>query len=570
MMSTEWQTSRESEKLRDEISEYVKDVIQGEIPRISFRGYKKFMSEGSRKESEEDYFQVRKQLAALGLYLCWDKNQKAIEYFNELLWSVGNEFSWCLASHLSYGEAGFGEDSDKNIDLFAAETAESLSELLILHKDIIDPFIWSFLREQINKRVLQPFMEKTWGWETSINNWCAVCSGSIGIAAILLEEGKVRVKILDKVDKALEYYLRCFREDGATEEGIGYWVYGFGYYIYYTALRQERDADYRVSAERKNFIRKIAEYPYILQISEKVFLPFSDADAETGIPTGLLSYLQEVYDARRPVCFEITSFHFDHCYRFAHLGRNLWWTKKEIFHGKGSNITTYFKNLQWLIHRNDSVFFAVKGGHNKEEHNHNDVGNFILALEGELILTDLGAGPYTADYFGEKRYQYTHTRSHWHNVPLVDGREQAVTDTICQVTEVKLTDAIAGITLEYGGIYDMLDLYKLERKIEHNREEKKLTLWDSYEAGKKIEFEESFISTIKPAAGEGKILWKGSKGEAALWFDSEVMDYAMEEKDIKDHLGNALKAYRAGVKLKKPAQSFTVRIDFQYELYNHQ
>jgi hypothetical protein len=68
---------------------------------------------------------------------------------------------------------------------------------------------------------------------------------------------------------------------------------------------------------------------------------------------------------------------------------------------------------------------AVKGGHNDENHNHNDVGSFIAALDGTPVLVDLGQPTYTAISFSERRYEQWVVRSEWHNVPVVDGLEQA-------------------------------------------------------------------------------------------------------------------------------------------------
>lgn len=35
-------------------------------------------------------------------------------------------------------------------------------------------------------------------------------------------------------------------------------------------------------------------------------------------------------------------------------------------------------DTQIYIFRNSTHFFAIKGGHNREAHNHNDVGHFVM------------------------------------------------------------------------------------------------------------------------------------------------------------------------------------------------
>ena len=65
---------------------------------------------------------------------------------------------------------------------------------------------------------------------------------------------------------------------------------------------------------------------------------------------------------------------------------------------------------------------AAKGGNNGESHNHNDVGSFLYLAGDEMLLTDLGAGEYTRDYFGEKRYDILCNHSFGHSVPVIDGK----------------------------------------------------------------------------------------------------------------------------------------------------
>jgi hypothetical protein len=67
---------------------------------------------------------------------------------------------------------------------------------------------------------------------------------------------------------------------------------------------------------------------------------------------------------------------------------------------------------------------ALSGGANDERHNHNDLGHFIVALDGKIVVPDLGAPHYKTDFFGPKRYTYMTASSRGHNVPLVGETEQ--------------------------------------------------------------------------------------------------------------------------------------------------
>ncbi|MEU4422889.1 heparinase II/III family protein, partial [Actinoplanes sp. NPDC024001] len=67
---------------------------------------------------------------------------------------------------------------------------------------------------------------------------------------------------------------------------------------------------------------------------------------------------------------------------------------------------------------------AVKGGHNGEHHNHDDVGSVVVALGGVPVLADAGRPTYTAQTFGPDRYRIWTMRSDWHNVPTIRGSVQ--------------------------------------------------------------------------------------------------------------------------------------------------
>src|SRR5690606_32488668 len=62
-------------------------------------------------------------------------------------------------------------------------------------------------------------------------------------------------------------------------------------------------------------------------------------------------------------------------------------------------------DLQVAGARKGNFYFAAKGGHNNESHNHNDVGNFILYYKNRPLLIDVGVEFYTAKTFSDERYQ---------------------------------------------------------------------------------------------------------------------------------------------------------------------
>ncbi len=81
-------------------------------------------------------------------------------------------------------------------------------------------------------------------------------------------------------------------------------------------------------------------------------------------------------------------------------------------------------NLQIMTARRNNLYVAMKGGHNNESHNHNDVGSFIVYADNEPLLIDPGVGEYTSKTFSDERYTIWTMQSSYHNLPQINGTDQ--------------------------------------------------------------------------------------------------------------------------------------------------
>nr|WP_269329156.1 heparinase II/III family protein [Kineosporia babensis] len=89
----------------------------------------------------------------------------------------------------------------------------------------------------------------------------------------------------------------------------------------------------------------------------------------------------------------------------------------------------WLQSIQLLVARPTEgsahgLTLAVKGGHNDEHHNHNDVGQVVIAVHGIPVVVDAGRPTYTAQTFGPDRYQIPTMHSDWHSVPQIRGTAQ--------------------------------------------------------------------------------------------------------------------------------------------------
>ena len=78
------------------------------------------------------------------------------------------------------------------------------------------------------------------------------------------------------------------------------------------------------------------------------------------------------------------------------------------------------------------LFLAAKGGHNGESHNHNDVGNYIIYVNGDAAICDAGVETYSRKTFSEERYTIWAMQSRY---KMGDGLEKKVNDLAAEVAE---------------------------------------------------------------------------------------------------------------------------------------
>ena len=219
-----------------------------------------------------------------------------------------------------------------------------------------------------------------------------------------------------------------------------------------------------------------------------------------------------------------------------------------------------------MIHRKDKMFFAIKGGSNNEPHNHNDVGSFVAAIDGEIILADLGAGAYTKGYFGSERYTYNHTRSYWHSVPLINKCEQEENQLISNVVKYNIQDDSIEFDLELSNAYPSVEINNFYRKIKFENNKGMFTIEDSILGEDITLVNEGFISYIKPEVTKvGEINWSGTNGNIILLYDCSIFDYFIEEEKVTNHYNEVTSIYRLGLISCNKYEDIKAEFKFYYE-----
>jgi hypothetical protein len=373
------------------------------------------------------------------------------------------------------------------------------------------------------------------------------------MAALVLEDDRERLAaMMDRVLRAMECFLEGFGDDSGCPEGIGYWTYGFGFYIYFAEMLAAFTGG-QLDLPQSERVRRIAAFPQAVTLGKGAYINYSDAAEQSMIHPGLGSHLVTRFKTPIPG-LNAPNFHSDHCYRWGHITRDLLWTNASLLGTPVQAGSFYLPNLEWVVDRHilDGVTFAfsAKGGHNDEPHNHNDLGHFILHLGGESLLADLGAGVYTRQYFGAQRYEALHTGSHGHSVPLINGTAQrAGRAHAATVLSHKPQPNGVEFTLDLTRAYADADLDSFVRafvwSVDPSSLSAKLQLTDTFRfTASAVALEERFISLCPPALEAETATWRGSRGSITMRFDRAQFEPVVESIATQAHWGEPLTVYR--------------------------
>ncbi|NIK68284.1 MULTISPECIES: hypothetical protein [unclassified Paenibacillus] len=574
----DWSGIAESPAYSDMIGEIRAEgerLLKRPIPVLTREIYDLFEKSGNRLIYEGLYFERRSRLTSFALLHCLFPDLPAYrQALTDTIEAILEEMTWCLPAHMR------GNPVDRHIDLFASETGFALAEILTITEQSLPSALREEIRAQIERRIVTPYLDNQYPpyhWETADHNWAAVCAGSIGATAILLGIEKERAAaVLYRAIGTMNHYLSGFGEDGACAEGPGYWNYGFGYFVYFADLLKRATGGHADLLD-SHHVRSIAGFQQKAYLAGNRPANFSDASSHVSVNIGLSDYLASRVEGVDYAPLGIRAgFTDDHCSRFAHALRNLLWFRPEApRQSDWPSGSWYLADVQWLISRvsnaSGSFGFAAKGGHNDEPHNHNDVGHFILIADDDpAFAADLGSGEYTAQYFGEGRYEYDCTGAQGHSLPIVNGQLQAVgAGSKASVDWAERGELADRLKLELAACYPGSGLAALEREFVWRKTGlPELELTDTFRFGKEGgAVTEVIVSKCPPfVRSEGQIMLKGSRHSVLLCYEPQSLDVSIAECVYSNHSGQEEGYYRISLISKDEASlEKTFKLNFKFQ-----
>jgi hypothetical protein len=569
-----WKRLARHDSFRRVISD-AERLLQEPIPEQPDDLYLDFSRTGNRRRWQRVSGLRRGRIKTLVMAECLEDKGRFVPAFEELVRVLCSERTWVMPAH-DRNLANFKETSI-DIDLGSSMLAWSLATADYLLAGRLSPEIRRLIHENLNRRIFEPYRdmvlgrrEKNW-WMTGTNNWNAVClAGVTGSALAVSDSPKSRAFFIIAAEDYSKNFLKGFTDDGYCSEGLGYWNYGFGYYVMLSEMIYQATTG-KIDLLQNDMVKKIAAYGSEIEIINGVYPAFADCSIRARPGSRLMYFLSRrfgmglrAWEQMDPVSssgslYESMMYSFPNSASQAALA-------ERAFQGPG--IRSWFEQAGVLITRPDlksstPLAVALKGGHNQEHHNHNDVGSFIVVLGDKPLLLDPGGEIYTARTFSGRRYESNVLNSFGHPIPIVAGKLQLTgRQARGRVISRKFTDNSDTLVLDISSAYDVPELKKLEREFVYSRiGSGSLSVTDAVVFSRPCDFGTALItfSDWKQPSPSSIVVYDQ---KAALYVQVEVTgaDFEIQPQTIREDLSVRKQPTRLGINLTNPVTEVVVSL----------
>lgn len=410
----------------------------GEWPVLLAGDFALFHRGGDRTRYETPYFARRRRVVTSMLAALLTGDERWVADVVDGVWLVCDEMTWTVPAHATSaaerGEA-LSRPGDRDLDLFCAETGGLLAWVDHLLGPVLDAATRLRIASEVDRRVLAPFVEvRDWRWLTAFtNNWNPWIHSNITACALLLERDPVRrTQIVDLVVQGLDVFLDSYPDDGGCDEGASYWTRAGGSVADNLVLLYDATGG-RLDGFGHPKLRPITSYLPAMHIDDRWYVNLADCPAQLADPSAAYPLYRLGVHTDEPAARQ-------HASVIRHRDDPLVPKIPSVFRVVGALLepglsadvlpsndqivdkqNVYLPDTEVLVARSEELLVAVKGGHNAESHNHNDVGSFVVAVDGVPRVIDLGVGTYTRQTFSEDRYQIFTMQSDYHNLPRING-----------------------------------------------------------------------------------------------------------------------------------------------------
>jgi len=429
---------------------------------------------GNRVNYEAVCFEKRRQFAAVVMAEIMEGKGRFMNNIIDGIGSFCEETWWGIPAH--YGKA-IPLTELQEVDLFNAETANLIAWTRYMFQKQFDEFspnLCQRIDREIERRILQPALEKNYWWKTAGMNWNPwICSNWLSCVLICEKDETSKAEAIRQIKQATQTFIDAYPEDGGCDEGPAYWDRAAASMFEILNLltidgqipcmptmtsgkpmridNHPDNTEGLVSITNVNKIRNMASYCYKTYIGNDYCVCFADAHENKAVQQVNIVYpfgrflndqtMREfgAYLGQQKGILTNPAQLYDKSGNFPTLSRELFFLRHihDFITEKPHEPLlkdVWLPDLQIMTARRDcpktatcpaqNLYIAMKGGTNGESHNHNDVGSFIVYVDGQPLFIDPAVGEYTAKTFGKDRYDIWTMQSQYHNLAQINGRDQ--------------------------------------------------------------------------------------------------------------------------------------------------
>ncbi len=569
-----WEKLARNDSFNRTISE-AEELLTTPIPEQSDDLFLDFSRTGNRTRWQRVSGRRRGRISTLAVAECIENKGRFLPAFEEIVRVLCTERTWVMPAHDSSLTNFYGKSID--IDLGSSSLSWSLATADYLLADKLSPDIRRLVRDNLEKRTFKPYREmaagrlkKNW-WMTTTNNWNAVClAGVTGSALAVLDSRDDRAFFVAAAEHYSKNFLAGFTDDGYCSEGLGYWNYGYGYYAMLCEMIHQATGG-KLDLLQDTKARQAATFGAKIEIINGVYPAFADCSIRAKPSSDLMYFVSRRLSMGLRSWENIDtvstggSLYQSMMYSFPNSASM---TQPAASTSAGPGIRSWFDKAGILICRpasNSSSHMAValKGGHNDEHHNHNDVGSYVVVLDDKPLLIDPGGEVYTARTFSSRRYESNVLNSFGHPVPMVAGKLQRTgRQAAGRVVSHEFTGDADTIVFDISSAYEVPELKKLQRKFVYSRTGSgSLSVTDEVAFSQACDFGTALITFDKwHQLSDSSLLIYDDEQSVRVDITTENTEFKIEPVTIEEDLSAPSKPIRIGINLNKPVTNAVISL----------
>ncbi|QLD12390.1 heparinase II/III domain-containing protein [Microbacterium oleivorans] len=523
--------------------------------------------DGDRDMYEQRVFERQRRLSRAVVAALVDDDPRWLDEVADGVWLLAEQSSWCWPAHddtRSRHGSVLATVTDPFLDLGAGEVVGQLAwidHVLGARLDERYPGVRRRVRHEAEVRVFAPFLERRdWHWiglDGDVHNWNPWIHGNVLVAALALCDDEVRrERLVALAAQGIDRYVAALPGDGAIDEGYAYWWNG--------ACRALEALDLLAFATGGAWdpvaavpaLRETVAFPHRSHLGGPWYVNLADGPARPPAdqPWHALHRAARVVDdaaAQRHAIVAQRTLDGPAAGEDAGLGRMLraladreWLaaTNPETPAPEASPLPrkVWLPSTQvWLARASEGspagLTVVLKGGHNDENHNHNDVGSVIVASDGVPVIVDAGRPTYTAQTFGPHRYDIWTMQSDWHSVPRVSGLSQPPGRAFA-ASDARLTrsDEIPAMDVEIGGAYPPGAVATWRRQTSLDRRAARVEIHDRWQgAGPATAVRLLLAGEVTAGPGWARVVPLDGAGPVRIAWAADA-PHTLEARDLDD------------------------------------